>query len=268
MGWINLTWSMPESIVPLDGQWTLVHHESPIMNSRGRIVISTLAVGLLMWGGDQALQADDLEIQSINSAGQMVFNTLDNGTNYNYRVEWAPSPNGPWSAFDGGGHWLDVIRATPGNLVTSAVPMCYRVVATRGEYMVIDVSGGTDAVSYAVTYYPTLADLPGGPTNEAYKTTNILMRLIPKGVYIMGSPTDEPGRDSNETQHQVTLTKDFYIGVFEVTQKQWERVMGNWPSYFNNASYRDSRPVEQVSYFDIRENPNNSAISPNWPQSS
>lgn len=44
--------------------------------------------------------------------------------------------------------------------------------------------------------------------------------------------------------------------------------MGNWPSWFNNVTYRDSRPVEQVSYYDIRENPNNSAISPNWPQSS
>lgn len=44
--------------------------------------------------------------------------------------------------------------------------------------------------------------------------------------------------------------------------------MGNWPSYFNNTTYRDARPVEDVSYYDIRENPNNSAISPNWPQSS
>ncbi len=66
----------------------------------------------------------------------------------------------------------------------------------------------------------------------------------------------------------MTLTKDFYIGVFEVTQRQWERVMGNWPSWFNNVTYRDSRPVETVSYYDVRENPANSPISPNWPQSS
>ena len=44
--------------------------------------------------------------------------------------------------------------------------------------------------------------------------------------------------------------------------------MGNKPSYFNNATYYASRPVEQVSYYDIRENPANSAITPNWPQSS
>jgi formylglycine-generating enzyme required for sulfatase activity len=74
----------------------------------------------------------------------------------------------------------------------------------------------------------------------------------------------------------VTLTKYFYIGVFEVTQKQWELVIGNRPSYFNNSTYYATRPVEQVSYYEIRENPlpviddstKGSAISPNWPQSS
>ena len=98
---------------------------------------------------------------------------------------------------------------------------------------------------------------PGGWTEE-YKTTKLVLRRIPAGSFTMGSPAGELGRDGDEPQHAVTLTKDFYIGVFEVTQKQWERVMGNWPSYFNNATYRDSRPVEQVSYYDVRENPANS----------
>jgi formylglycine-generating enzyme required for sulfatase activity len=91
------------------------------------------------------------------------------------------------------------------------------------------------------------------------------MRLIPKGTFTMGyRSTDYPGA-SDYGLHQVTLTKDFYLGVFEVTQRQWELVMGNKPSYFTNATYYQTRPVEQVSYYDIRENPNNSAISPNWP---
>ena len=77
----------------------------------------------------------------------------------------------------------------------------------------------------------------------------------------MGSPTDELGRESTETQHSVTLTKDFYVGVFEVTQKQWERVMGTWPSYFTNATYRDSSPVENVTYNDIR----GTVAGTNWP---
>ena len=77
----------------------------------------------------------------------------------------------------------------------------------------------------------------------------------------MGSPTNELGRGNYEPQHAVTLSKDFYIGVFEVTQKQWERVMGTWPSWFSNVTYRDSRPVDNVSYNDLR----GTVTGTNWP---
>jgi formylglycine-generating enzyme required for sulfatase activity len=144
-------------------------------------------------------------------------------------------------------------------------------------YMVVDLAGGTNAASYPVAYYATSNDLPCAVNSDPYKTTNLLMRLVPAGTFTMGSPTNELGRPSlasrpwwrrphdNESLHQVTLTKGFYIGIFEVTQKQWELVMGNKPSYFTNVSNYASRPVEQVSYYDIRENPNNSAINRNWP---
>jgi formylglycine-generating enzyme required for sulfatase activity len=145
--------------------------------------------------------------------------------------------------------------------------------SVQSAYMVIDLSGGPSASSYPVSY---LNAAPPGGWSDEYKTTKLVMRHIPAGTFTMGSPTNELGRGTNETQHQVTLTKDFYIGVFEVTQKQWERVMGDWPSRFNNISYRESRPLETVSYYEIRENPlpqtnsylKGSAISPNWPQSS
>lgn len=80
---------------------------------------------------------------------------------------------------------------------------------------------------------------------------------------MMGSPKSESDHQSNEEQHKVTLTQDFYIGVFEVTQKQWERVMGNWPSYFSNTTSRSSLPVEQVSYKSIRGSSDGAA----WPES-
>ena len=126
---------------------------------------------------------------------------------------------------------------------------------TTGDYMVIDLSGGPSASSYSVSY---LDAVPAGGWTDEYKTTKLVMRKITHGTFTMGSPNNELGGNGNEPQHQVTLTKGFYIGVFEVTQKQWERVMGNWPSYFTNATYRDSRPVENVSYYQIRENPANS----------
>lgn len=126
-------------------------------------------------------------------------------------------------------------------------------------------------MNYPVSYYRSLADLPGGVgvNSDAYKTTNMVFRRIPAGTFTMGSPSGELGRYFDETNHVVTVTQPFYIGVFEVTQRQWERVMGTWPSYFTNASYRDTRPVEQVSYYQIRENPANSddpAVS--WPTNS
>ncbi len=136
-------------------------------------------------------------------------------------------------------------------------------------YMFINLSGGTAATSYPVTYYATSNAVPGGVNSDAYKTDRLLMRLIPKGSFTMGSPEGELGQGSEETQHTVTLTKDFYLGVFEVTQRQWELVMGNRPSYFNNATYYASRPVEQVSYYDIRENPANSDDpATDWPANS
>ena len=132
-------------------------------------------------------------------------------------------------------------------------------------YMIIDLSGGPSAPYYLVSY---LAEVPSGGWSDTYKTYKLVMRKIPKGTFTMGGrSTDYPGA-ADDGLHSVTLTKDFYIGVFEVTQRQWEFVMGNKPSYFTNATYYATRPVERVSYYDIREKPTNSAITPNWPASS
>jgi len=88
---------------------------------------------------------------------------------------------------------------------------------------------------------------PVGP----FWTNSIGMRFtcIPPGTFLMGSlPTEEERRD-DETQHQVTLTKGFLLGVYPVTQAQWRAVMWNNPSYFKG----DDRPVEQVSWEDCQE---------------
>ena len=55
--------------------------------------------------------------------------------------------------------------------------------------------------------------------------------LLFAGTFTMGSPSDELGRYSDEGQHQVTLTQSFYMQTTEVTQAQWEAVMGSNPSY-------------------------------------
>ena len=74
------------------------------------------------------------------------------------------------------------------------------------------------------------------------------MVKIPAGAFMMGSPKNELGRRDNENLHQVTLTKDYLLGKYQVTQAQWQAVMGNNPSYFKG----DNRPVETVSWDDAK----------------
>ena len=71
--------------------------------------------------------------------------------------------------------------------------------------------------------------------------------LIPAGVFLIGSPVGEPGRASDETQHRVTLTKSLYVSMYEVTQSEWQAVMG-----WNESSPRgEHRPVELVTWYDV-----------------
>jgi len=83
--------------------------------------------------------------------------------------------------------------------------------------------------------------LPGGATME--------MIYVEPGSFMMGSPISEEGRLDNEAQHQVTLTKGFWLGKYEVTQKQWQSVMGDNPSRFKSPD----RPVENVSWEDCQK---------------
>ncbi len=79
------------------------------------------------------------------------------------------------------------------------------------------------------------------------------LRWCPKGTFLMGSPTNEFGRAEDETQHKVTFTSGFWMGETEVTQKQWEFVMGNNPSTMPHRNAGGSVadcPVNNVSWND------------------
>ncbi|MCR4574055.1 MAG: formylglycine-generating enzyme family protein [Lentisphaeria bacterium] len=89
---------------------------------------------------------------------------------------------------------------------------------------------------------------PPDLNDDTCRTTELWLRKIPRGSFAMGSPWNEKGRDGNEKRHHVMLTQDFYIGMFECTQRQWELVMGDNPSTYKG----DCRPVENVSYDMIR----------------
>ena len=81
--------------------------------------------------------------------------------------------------------------------------------------------------------------LPGGATME--------MVWIEPGTFMMGSPSTESGRDSDEgPQHEVRISMGFYLGKYEVTQQQWESVMGTRP--WSGESYAKVNPSHAVSY--------------------
>ena len=68
------------------------------------------------------------------------------------------------------------------------------------------------------------------PLEVSTARTGIHLRLIPPGTFLMGSPATEAGRDPDETQHQVTLTRPFYCGKYPITRRQWALVMGFLPA--------------------------------------
>jgi len=87
----------------------------------------------------------------------------------------------------------------------------------------------------------------------------MVFRRITAGSFMMGSPRDENGRspdnDQLEVQHKVTLTKDYYIGVFEVTQGQYELIMKKNPSHYSKVG--TAAPVDNVDWYTARGG--------NWP---
>jgi formylglycine-generating enzyme required for sulfatase activity len=82
---------------------------------------------------------------------------------------------------------------------------------------------------------------------QASQTPRGFIRVAP-GSFSMGSPESEGGREPNEVAHRVTLTRAFWLQATEVTQGQWQAVMGSAPSRFTGCGH--DCPIEQVSWED------------------
>jgi formylglycine-generating enzyme required for sulfatase activity len=91
---------------------------------------------------------------------------------------------------------------------------------------------------------------PAGTRRWVEPTTGMTFEAVPPGTFVMGSSPEEIGREEQERQHTVTLTRPFWLGAFEVTQHQWELVMRENPSWFADD---DMRPVENVTWFQVQE---------------
>jgi formylglycine-generating enzyme required for sulfatase activity len=120
----------------------------------------------------------------------------------------------------------------------------------------VDVTEGKGAIRAGKEY--------GARGKEVTNSIGMKLVLIPKGKFTMGSPREETGREEDEPQHEVNLTAPFYMGAYEVTQGQYEKVMGKNPSFFSEAGPGRGKdavkgmdtadfPVERVSWEDAVE---------------
>ena len=256
------------------------------MNCKAILTIATAGAALSLCASVPAPQVSDVSM-SQNANGDAIINynlsaasaviTLDIQTN---------ATGGAWASIGGqavSGAQGDVwkVVATGSHRIRWNATTCWadhqipasgiRAVVTAWaldntpDYMAVDVSDG--AQQNTQTYYPSADFVPGGVTNDLYKMTMLLMRkIMAKGVmWTMGSTAQETSRGGNEATHQVTLTNNYYIGVYPVTQAQWDLIQ---PSYLSPSRFKHAmRPVEKVCYNEIR-NSNNSTTadtSHNWP---
>lgn len=99
----------------------------------------------------------------------------------------------------------------------------------------------------------TAACLAGAQTDARIRdhVSGIELVLLPAGEFVMGTPDSERGREPQEVPHRVHLTQPFYLGVTEVTQRQWRAVMDTNPSHFTACG--PDCPVERVNYFEVQE---------------
>ena len=143
------------------------------------------------------------------------------------------------------------IRKTKPSLIPKNAPKKQRKFSGKG---VLFLFAGILIV--AAIFYPGLKGLPTDSENSSQNpetyTNSIGMEFvqIPAGEFMMGSSSDEEGRNDNEGPvHKVTFEKPYYLEKYEVTQGQWNAVMGSNPSCFKG----DDLPVENVSWNDAQE---------------
>jgi formylglycine-generating enzyme required for sulfatase activity/serine/threonine protein kinase len=107
------------------------------------------------------------------------------------------------------------------------------------------------AIPYIFNFSNNQQNATNQSTDKIYKNSiGMEFVLIPSGTFMMGSPANEAEQNDDEKQHKVTISKQFYMGKYEVTQAEWKAVMGNNPSNFKNCP---KCPVERVSWEDVQE---------------
>lgn len=84
----------------------------------------------------------------------------------------------------------------------------------------------------------------GQAAKEVTNSIGMKLVFIPKGTFTMGSSTSEEGSLNDERQHQVKINQDYYLGIHEVTQSQYAKVLGKNPSFFQGDEVATRVPAK------------------------
>ena len=160
----------------------------------------------------------------------------------NKKIHWAIGKDWPGANFEDG--IVVTVQAWP---LSSPPP-----------YMAVDLT-----IRSNLFFYTSEKSVYGGVTNQMYKRSMMLMRKIPAAEiqWRMGAPSTEtdPSKNVTETPHLVTLSSDYYIAVYELTQYQWKLFNLTKTFYFSGS---DALPAESFSWINIR---GNRTAGYNWP---
>ena len=178
----------------------------------------------------------------------------------------APSLVGDLCGVSDGAHRV-IFDPTKTAYTNNEIMTQFRVSLTQTPvpvYMIVDLTKSAGADGQIEYIYPgderletygRFTNVWFGVTNDSvYATDKLVLRRVHAGTFGIGESAGT----------STTLTKDFYAGVFEVTQRQWELITGTKPGYYNNSAYYASRPVEHVSYDNIR-GATNGVPAVDWP---
>ncbi len=145
--------------------------------------------------------------------------------------QWRPDFDGDAAVFDAGSLSVRLTMWPAGN---------------EPPYLVSELSGAA-----GLFYYASADDIPGGVADRACKTEKLVLRRIPAGGQscTLGSPSGETGRNSDEPQHTVNFSKDYYIGTYPLTQRQLFLVKGDFAKCtFTNTVDSALRPADSCSF--------------------
>ncbi len=224
-------------------------------SGEGKVGFSFWGVGVNAGGGASREERDFNEVETnVRSAhlpprGQVVVaGTEDEGRTFYFDLKWFNQITR--AGLTDYAFLAEVPKDWSGDVVTlSCTARQGGAVAGRLTKVVgLYLSGDNEARQRVEKVLETAR--PAVPEEKELVTNSIgtRLKLIPAGSFLMGATPDDHEADKDEKpQHKVTITKPFYLGVYEVTQYEYRQVMKDNPSKFKDS---ELLPVEQVSWLD------------------